>query len=102
MSDKFVVVSGNYMNDTGRQDFIQAIGTYNDMRQAYGVAILQLNEFVDQEKNEMITPLFDLDTNTGMGMEVKHERYTDFCYILFCGPDEWGDKDGGAENAKTQ
>ena len=89
MSDKYVVISGNYNNETFRNEFIQAIGTYNDMRQAYGVAILQLNEFVNN--GEMITPLYKLEGDTGVGMEVKHESYTDYVHVLFAGPDDWGD-----------
>ena len=80
-------VSGNYDNKTPREDFIQAIGTYNDMRQAYGAAILQLNDFVEDGKGEMITPLFQLEGDTGVGMEVKHENDTDYCYVLFCDSD---------------
>lgn len=100
MSAKYVVVSGSYTNDTGHGYFIQAIGTYEDARTAYGVAILQLNDFVDKDSGEMITPIFSLEGNTGCGMEVKHEKHTDFCYVLFGGPDGWGDKEEESSNAE--
>lgn len=91
MSDKYVVVSGNYDNKTGRLDFIQALGTYYDCRQAYGVALLQLCDF-QQSKEEKVTPLFPLEGDTGYGISIRHEAYTDFCYILFCDSDDGYEK----------
>ena len=91
MSTKYVVIHGFYDNETLRQEFIQAVGTYDDVRQAYGVAILQLSDFVDPESEEMITPPFELEGECGYGMELKHKTYTDYCYVLFCDEDDfWG------------
>ena len=103
MSDRFVVISGHYDNKTYRGEFIQAIGTYNDVRQAYGVALLQLSDFIDEEKGEMITPPFALEGDTGYGIEIKHEKYTDYCYVLFCDPDDfWGRKKEGNEDGNPE
>lgn len=97
MSDRYAVVYGNYRNDNVRSDYIQAVGTYNDFVQAYGAALLMLNDNANEDLGETITPLFPLEGDTGYGMELKHERYTDFCYVLFINPNksEINDKYGG-------
>lgn len=80
--DKFVVVSGYYDNDTLRSKFIQAIGTYNDKLQAFGKALLHISELADGQDKKITLP-FVLENETGYGIEVRHEKYTDYCYILF-------------------
>lgn len=95
--DEFVVVTGYYDNDTKSSNFIQAIGTYNDELQAYGKALLYLSELAsnlaDGEPNK-ITPLFELNCQTGYGMELRNKKTTDYVYVLFNrieDSEEWGD-----------
>lgn len=91
MSDKYVVVSGYRNNETGVIEFIQAIGTYNDVRQAYGVMFLQANELIEDEEKDELSGLYRLEGETGFGINVHHETTTDFVYVLFC--HGWGEPD---------
>ena len=80
-SKRFAVVTGYYNNDTHIQGMIQCIGVYSDSKAAYGDALLHLNEVTESEL--MISPLFELEGESGYGMEAKGERITDFAYVLF-------------------
>ena len=79
---RFVVVAGYYNKDR-QNEFIQALGCFDNPEQAYGKAILHLNEMIDDPKTSCVTPIFQLEGDTGYGMEVKHENFTDFAYVLF-------------------
>lgn len=84
VSHQYMVVYGNYRNSDLRNEFIQGIGTYDNAEQAYGKAILFLNEMINEGSNEQISPIYPLEGDTGFGMSLKHETYTDYVYILIC------------------
>ena len=88
---KYIVIHESYNNETKISDFIQAIGTYDDMRSAYGAAYLQLCDFARDEGIDNISTPYRLEGDTGFGMSLKHERYTDVCYVLFVGKDGFGE-----------
>ena len=81
---QYIVVAGYYDNKTNAGEFIQALGCFDNAEQAYGTALLWIDEQADSKKGEMITPLYELEGSTGFGMDVKHETYTDYVYVLFC------------------
>ena len=80
---QYIVVGGYYDNKTNAGKFIQALGAFDNKEQAYGVAILYLNRNIDDKKGEFVTPIYPLEGDTGIGMSVKHESYTDYAYVLF-------------------
>ena len=82
MMKSYIVIAGTYDNKTNVTDFVQAIGFYYDIQEAYGAAFLHLNDSVIND--EKISPLFPLEGDTGYGAEVRHEVFTSFCDVLFC------------------
>ena len=89
---KYVVIHESYDNETKISDFIQAIGTYDDARSAYGAAYLQLCDFAREDGVNCISTPYRLEGDTGLGMTLKHDRYTDVCYVLFVGEDGFGEE----------
>ena len=85
---KYVVIAGWWDNKTLVGNFVQCIGIHDKAETAYGDALLYLNENCSEEKEEMITPLYELECQTGFGMHVKHENHTDYAYVLFCEDEE--------------
>ena len=90
---KYVVIHESYDNETKTSDFIQAIGTYDDVRSAYGTAYLQLCDFARDDGVNCISIPYRLEGDTGLGMTLKHDRYTDVCYVLFVGKDGFGEEE---------
>ena len=94
---KYVVVAG-YYSDTDR--FEQCIGVFDTAREAYGEALLYLQEEVDNEERDIrskltISPLFELEGQTGYGMVLQGVPYdcTDYANVLF-----WDDSDTEANH----
>lgn len=85
---QYIVVGGYYDNKSGLKEFIQALGVYDNIEQAYGKAILYLNESVDDKRKEYISPIYPLESDVGFGMDLEHEKITDYVYVLFCEEDE--------------
>ena len=88
---KYIVIHESYSNETKVADFIQAIGAYDDLRSAYGAAYLQLSDFAREDEIDYISTPYRLEGDTGFGMYLKHEMYTDVCFILFAGEDGFGE-----------
>ena len=89
---KYIVVAGYHSDDT---EFIQCIGVFDNVREAYGEALLYLNEEIDNADSECrdklhISPLFELESQTGFGMIVEGVKrsFTDYANILF-----WDEKE---------
>ena len=92
MPKQYIVVSGYYDNETLRNEFIQAIGAYTNHEQAYGAALLHLNSLCDTDETATISPLYQLEGDTGFGMSVNRGDFTDYAYVLICG-ENGGDDD---------
>lgn len=84
---KYVVVAGYFDKDT---HFEQCIGVFDTSREAYGEALLYLNEGIDdtdeeERKQLTISPLYEIESQTGYSMQVTGggRTYTDYATILF-------------------
>lgn len=98
---KYVVVAG-YYSDDGKSEFEQCIGVFDTAREAYGEAILYLNDEIDGQDKEIcdkltISPLFELEGQTGYGMTLNGipYHYTDFVNVLF-----WDDEVNHGKHSK--
>lgn len=69
---------------------IECLGVFGTYAEAYGEAALHLTDMADgSDEKLVITPIFDLEAETGYGMALKAEGggdgpkgWTDCCYIL--------------------
>ena len=82
------VVVGGWMNDKGESEFITLLGAFEDTTEAYGKAYLYLDELSGNYKEEdgmTITPLYQLEGETGYGMYLqdKNGKTSEYAYILF-------------------
>lgn len=82
------VVVGGWMNEKGEQQFITLLGAFEDTTEAYGKAYLYLDELSGNYKEEdgmQITPLYELEGETGYAMYLqgKDGKALDYAYILF-------------------
>lgn len=67
---KAVAIAESYDSKTGIAGMIQCIGVFSDYAAAYGEAIMYLSEMADNDNS--ITPLFDLEGETGLGISLKN------------------------------
>lgn len=85
---KYIVIYGYYDKETKRNEFISALGTYDNAEEAYGAAFIYLNDLIANEyrNKDTISPLFPLEGETGYGMEIingDENSAIDYAYILF-------------------
>lgn len=84
---KFVVIAGYWDNETKIIEYSQCIGVYDSAREAYGEALLYINDEIDvSEKDTVkISPLYELDMEAGYGMRLEggNRTYTDFVNVYF-------------------
>ena len=85
---KYIVIYGYYDKETKRNEFISALGIYDNAEEAYGAAYIYLNDLIANESRDKdtISPLFQLDCETGYGMEIRNgdeNSAIDYAYILF-------------------
>lgn len=83
---KYVVMQGNYNKNTNVTDFEQCIGVFESHKEAYGEAVLFLNELICDRDEEGLTisAIYDLEGNTGCGMSIVGQaKFVDFAHIYF-------------------
>lgn len=81
------VVVGGWVSDKGDLEMITLIGAFENAAEAYGEAYLYLDELSQNYKDEdgmCITPLCELEGDTGYGMYLKDKdgKTTEYAYIL--------------------
>lgn len=89
---KYIVIYGYYDKETKRNEFISALGTYDNAEEAYGAAYIYLNDLIASEyrtseyrNKDTISPLFPLEGKTGYGMEIRNgdeNSAIDYAYIF--------------------
>lgn len=84
---KAVVILESYDTKTGQANFITCQDVFENFNAAYGEALLTLSEFANtsDEPGLMITPLYELEGETGFGIDLKNtEGKTEYSvFILF-------------------
>lgn len=98
---KYVVVGGYFRENSKdcKEEFAQCIGIFNTSREAYGEAILYLNDAIDEDNlNKVsISPLYPLEGETGYIMYLTgrekvtiagEAKMTDYAQILFFDDEE--------------
>ena len=86
---KYVVITGHkYKNG---EEFTQCIGVFNNSKEAYGEALLYLNDLItnsncSEEDNIFISPLYSMECDTGYFMHTvggNPKIGEDYAQILF-------------------
>ena len=95
---KYVVMAGNRNKDTNVIDFEQCIGVFENHKEAYGEAVLFLNELIgDREEEDLtISAIYDLEGDVGCGMSiVGQKKFVDFAHVFFVhdGKEKGGDQE---------
>lgn len=82
---KAVVVAESIDAATDRTDMIQCLGVFNNFAEAYGEGLMFLSELAD--KDDTITPLFELEGETGYGFSLqdKEGQVIEMVCVLQCG-----------------
>lgn len=86
---KAVVVAESIDTTTGRTDMIQCLGAFNNFAEAYGEGLMFLSGMAD--KDNTITPLFELEGETGYGFSLQNKKGQAFemiCVLQCENPDE--------------
>lgn len=80
---KVVVVAESIDVSTGQADMIQCLGAFNNYAEAYGEGLMFLSELSDDD-DDMITPLFELEGETGFGFSLKNKegKETETVFVL--------------------
>jgi hypothetical protein len=81
------VVVGGWVDDKGVDQMITLIGAFEDLSEAYGEAYLYLDELsqnYSDEDDAHITPLRELEGETGYGMYLQNKdgKTSEYAYIL--------------------
>lgn len=81
------VAVGGWLDEKGDQRMITLIGAFENSSEAYGEAYLYLDELSQSYKEEdgmQITPLIELEGETGyvMYLQNKEGKISEYAYIL--------------------
>ena len=84
------VETGYGKRDIYETNFMIPLGTYTNMNEAYGKALLYLNGLICDREKEYITPLTKLEDNQGMIMGIRGEGLNIYTWtqILWDYPEE--------------
>lgn len=84
---KYVVITG-YKHKNG-DEFTQCIGVFDNSKEAYGEALLYLNDEItnggfSEEDNVSISPIYSMEADTGYCMHiVSNSEMFEYAQILF-------------------
>lgn len=81
------VVVGGWMNDNGNSEMITLLGAFENLTEAYGKAYLYLDELSQNYSDDdgaYITPLYELEGETGFGMylKTKDHKTQEYAFVL--------------------
>lgn len=71
-ANKFVIVAESLNPETQMPDTIECLGVFSTSTAAYGQAIMYLSELADGIEGGAITPLIELEGQTGFGLYLKN------------------------------